>query len=79
MWPDRVSKPGPLTYKSRALPKRYAARLNPMSKNYNYQLSKQECLQIYITLFLEKRQRAFIRAGKFLGLEIGNALTTTII
>ena len=31
MWPDRVSNPGPLTYKSGALPTCYAARQDTLS------------------------------------------------
>ena len=46
----------------------FPLRVDPILKSYLVQRSKQEFLQTDITLFLEKRQGAFIRARRLLGL-----------
>ena len=38
-----------------------------MSKRYLIQKGKQECIQVSRSLFLEKRQGAFIEQGSFIG------------
>ena len=58
MLPDRVSNPGPLTYKLGALP---IALRGPASKGYLIQRSKEKFMQVretcFFSFFLEKKGR----------------------
>ena len=43
----------------------FPLRVDPISKNYPIQRSKQEFIQVNVTVFSEKRDRVFIRAPLF--------------